>query len=73
LRPKRIAVLVAKLLLAGTTDLAAQTTGQEFNSSVPQVTIRLEAQATYREALHSPCVPECSSVLRNIAPTVPGK
>lgn len=31
LRPKRIAVLVAKLLLAGTTDLAAQTTWQEAN------------------------------------------
>jgi len=31
LRPKRIAVLVAKLLLAGTTDLAAQTTRQEAN------------------------------------------
>jgi len=34
LRPKRIAVLVAKLLLAGTTDLAAQTMSQEANQGV---------------------------------------
>jgi hypothetical protein len=69
LRPKRIAVMVAKLLLAGTTDLAAQTTRQEVNSSVPQVSIHLDAQGPYREVLYSPRVSECSSVPRNTALT----
>jgi hypothetical protein len=73
LRPKRIAVMVAKLLLAGTTDLAAQTTWQEVNNSMPQVSIRLEARAPYCDVLNSPRVPECSSVPRNIAPISPGK
>ena len=49
LRPKRIAVMVAKLLLAGTTDLAAQTAWQEVNSGVPQLSIHLEAQGPHRE------------------------
>jgi hypothetical protein len=44
LRPKRVAVLVAKLLLAGATDLAAQTTWQDVNTGVLHVSIRLEGQ-----------------------------
>jgi hypothetical protein len=45
LRPKRVAVMVAKLLLAGTTDLTAQTTTwQEVNSGVLHISIHLEGQ-----------------------------
>lgn len=49
LRPKRVAVMVAKLLLAGTTDLAAQTTSwQEVNSAVLHISIHLEGQGQWR-------------------------
>lgn len=39
LRPKRVAVMIAKLLLAGSTDLAAQTAWQQVNSGTPYVSI----------------------------------
>ena len=49
LRPKRVAVIVAKLLLAGTTDLAAQTTSwQEVNSAVLHISTHLEGQGQWR-------------------------
>jgi hypothetical protein len=47
LRPKRVAVMVAKLLLAGSTDLAAQTTSwQEVNSGLLHIAIHLEDKNT---------------------------
>ncbi len=49
LRPKRVAVMVAKLLLAGTTDLAAQTTTwQDINSGVLHISIHLEGQGYWQ-------------------------
>jgi len=73
LRPKRIAVMVAKLLLAGTTDLAAQTTWQEVNRRVPQLSIHLEAQGPHHEVSTIRGCPGGSSVPWDTALAGPGK
>ena len=51
-RPKRIAVLIAKLLLAGTTDLAAQTL--EWHNIDGQPMSQVCSSATTRPSFGSP-------------------
>jgi hypothetical protein len=48
LRPRRIAVLIGKLLLAGSTDLAAQTTSWQQVNGVQPVSMRHNGQVQRR-------------------------
>jgi hypothetical protein len=72
LRPKRVGVLVAKLLLAGSTDLAAQTTSwKEVNTGVSQASVLAIEEEQVTEACTSsvqqtiqPHLPEAASVAK---------
>jgi hypothetical protein len=48
LRPKRVGVLIAKLLLAGSTDLAAQVALQQAHVEVPSAAVESGGSAVQR-------------------------